>query len=110
MLHCLETAGGQHCEHIPDSWSARPTPKARRGLDIPFGGSILKLMEKKPRKLLIISRRLPNGWSDRIENKNLHECDLDGAKLWIGPGDRVYCDLVHDLRMVDQVSTPRRAG
>jgi hypothetical protein len=85
------------------------TPRDPRGLDIPYGGSILKLMEKTSRKPLLISRRLPNGWSNRIENKDPHQCDLDGARLWIGPGDQVYCDLVHDPKTADQVSTPRRA-
>ena len=23
-------------------------------------------------------------------------CDIDGARLWIGPGGQIYCDLIHD--------------
>jgi hypothetical protein len=43
-----------------------------------------------------IYRRLAGGWSQPVENKDKEKCDIDGAKLWIGPGDQVYCDLVHD--------------
>jgi hypothetical protein len=52
-------------------------------------------MEKKGN--ITISRRLANGWSTKVVNKDPEKCDLDGAKLWIGPGDQVYCDLVHDV-------------
>ena len=33
--------------------------------------------------------------------------DLDGAKLWIGPGNQIYCDQEHDL---DAVTTLRKAA
>lgn len=46
---------------------------------------------------IIISRRLENGWSKRVINKDPERCDIDGAKLWIGPGDNIYCDLVHEI-------------
>ena len=41
--------------------------------------------------------RIPKGWSKPVENKGKETCDLDGAKLWIGPGDQIYCDLEHNL-------------
>ena len=40
--------------------------------------------------------RIPKGWSKPVENKSKETCDIDGAKLWIGPGDQIYCDLEHD--------------
>ena len=43
-----------------------------------------------------IFRRLPDGWSNLVENKDKQKCDVDGATLWINPGGRLYCDLVHD--------------
>ena len=39
--------------------------------------------------------RIPKGWSKPVENRGKETCDLDGAKLWIGPGDQIYCDLEH---------------
>jgi hypothetical protein len=45
-----------------------------------------------------ISRRLAKGWSKSAENENKERCDIDGAKLWIGPGNQAYCDLVHDSK------------
>lgn len=57
----------------------------------------LKAMAEKPRKLKI-ARRLLNGWSGRVENRDPEKCDLDGAKLWINPGGQLYCDLVHDQK------------
>jgi hypothetical protein len=45
-----------------------------------------------------ISRRLAKGWSKPVENRDKGKCDVDGAKLWIGPGDQIYCDLVHDSK------------
>jgi hypothetical protein len=41
--------------------------------------------------------RIPKGWSKPVENKDREKCDICGAKLWIGPGDQVYCDEAHDL-------------
>jgi hypothetical protein len=29
--------------------------------------------------------RMPKGWSKPVENKSKETCDIDGAKLWIGP-------------------------
>ena len=48
-----------------------------------------------------ISRRLANGWADRVENRDRERCDIDGAKLWIGPGDQIYCNLVHESENVE---------
>ena len=45
--------------------------------------------------------RTSKGWSKPIENKDKEKCDIDGAKLWIGPGDQVYCDLEHDMKVVE---------
>ena len=39
--------------------------------------------------------RIPKGWSKLVQNRGKETCDLDGAKLWIGPGDQIYCDLEH---------------
>jgi len=47
-----------------------------------------------------IRLRLQSGWSEPVENKNKQKCDIDGAKLWVGPGNQVYCDLEHDLKDV----------
>lgn len=48
-----------------------------------------------------ISLRLPNGWSKPVENKNKQKCDTCGAKLWIGPGDQIYCNAEHDPKLVE---------
>jgi hypothetical protein len=42
--------------------------------------------------------RIPKGWSKPVENKGSYTCDIDGAKLWISPGNDIYCDLEHDLK------------
>jgi hypothetical protein len=42
--------------------------------------------------------RIPKGWSKPAENKGKETCDIDGAKLWIGPGDQIYCNLEHNPR------------
>jgi len=47
--------------------------------------------------------RLPKGWSKAVENKSKETCDTDGAKLWAGPGDQIYCDLEHDPKAVEAV-------
>ena len=39
--------------------------------------------------------RIPKGWSKPVENRGKKTCDLDGAKLWIGSGEQIYCDLEH---------------
>ena len=36
--------------------------------------------------------RIPKGWSKPVPNQSKETCDLDGAKLWIGPGNQIYCD------------------
>jgi len=56
---------------------------------------ILKLMNRKTKRPFTIRLRLADGWSQPVENRHGERCDLDGAKLWIGPGGQVYCDLVH---------------
>jgi hypothetical protein len=40
--------------------------------------------------------RIPKGWSKPIENQGKNTCDIDGAKLWIGPGNQIYCDCDHN--------------
>jgi hypothetical protein len=52
-------------------------------------------MERALSRPLVISRRLRGGWERGVENKDQKRCDIDGAPLWIGPGDQIYCDLVH---------------
>lgn len=52
-------------------------------------------MKEMARKTLMIYRRLPDGWSEKIANEDPERCDLDGEKLWIDPGGQVYCDAVH---------------
>ncbi len=44
--------------------------------------------------------RIPKGWSKPVLNQSEETCDLDGARLWIGPGNQVYCDQEHDLETV----------
>jgi hypothetical protein len=44
--------------------------------------------------------RIPKGWSKPIENESKNTCDIDGAKLWIGPGDQIYCDSDHNPKDV----------
>jgi hypothetical protein len=36
-------------------------------------------------------------------NKGKETCDLDGAKLYIGPGNQIYCDLEHDPQAVAEL-------
>jgi hypothetical protein len=43
---------------------------------------------------------IPKGWSKPIDNQGKNTCDIDGAKLWIGPGDQIYCDSDHNPRDV----------
>ncbi len=50
--------------------------------------------------------RIPKGWSKPVPNRSQNTCDLDGAKLWIGPGDQIYCDQHHTLEMVASLSKP----
>ena len=44
--------------------------------------------------------RIPKGWSKPVPNQSPETCDLCGAKLWIGPGNQIYCDLEHNLDTV----------
>jgi len=48
-----------------------------------------------------ISLRLPKGWSKKVENKDMNKCDFCGAKLWIGPGNQIYCDAEHDPKVAE---------
>lgn len=48
----------------------------------------------------MIFLRIPKGWSKPVKNRSKETCDLDGAKLWIGPSDQIYCDLEHSLEDV----------
>ena len=50
--------------------------------------------------------RIPKGWSKLVLNKGRETCDVDGARLWIGPGNQIYCDLEHDLEMVASLPKP----
>jgi hypothetical protein len=50
--------------------------------------------------------RIPKGWSKPVPNKGREMCDLDGAKLWIGPGNQIYCDLEHDLKVTTPLPKP----
>ena len=50
--------------------------------------------------------RIPKGWSKPVENQNQEACDLCGAKLWIGPGNQIYCDQHHTLEMVASLPKP----
>jgi hypothetical protein len=47
--------------------------------------------------------RIPKGWSKPVENQNRGTCDLDEAKLWIGPGGQIYCDLEHNSEDVSKL-------
>ena len=51
-------------------------------------------------KTMKIFFRIPKGWSKPTENKGANTCDIDGAKLWIGPGNQIYCDSEHDPKDV----------
>jgi hypothetical protein len=42
--------------------------------------------------------QIPKGWSKPVKNKDKEKCDICGAKLWIGPGDQIYCDAEHELK------------
>ena len=44
--------------------------------------------------------RIAKGWSKPVPNRSQKMCDLCGAKLWIGPGNQIYCDQYHSLEMV----------
>jgi hypothetical protein len=49
---------------------------------------------------MLIFLRTPKGWSKPVQNNGRETCDLDGARLWIGPGSQIYCDQEHDLETV----------
>jgi len=50
--------------------------------------------------IMKIALRLHNGWSRKVENQDKNNCDFCGAKLWIGPGSQIYCDLEHESHAV----------
>jgi len=50
--------------------------------------------------------RIPKGWSKPVPNRSKETCDLDGARLWIGPGNQIYCDQQHSLEMVASLLKP----
>ena len=54
-----------------------------------------------------IALRTANGWSKYVKNEGKETCDIDGARLWIGPGEQIYCDLVHSLEDVERQSRKR---
>ena len=41
-----------------------------------------------------------------MPNQSPETCDLDGAKLWIGPGNQIYCDQEHNLDTVTTLPKP----
>ena len=47
--------------------------------------------------------RISKGWSKPVENWGNKTCDMDGAKLWIGPGEQVYCDLEHKAEDISKL-------
>lgn len=49
--------------------------------------------------------RTSKGWSKPVKNKGPYTCDIDGAKLWISPGNDIYCDLEHDLKNPEAIRT-----
>jgi hypothetical protein len=53
-------------------------------------------MNNQQNEAFKISLRLKNGWSKPVDNFNRQLCDIDGARLWMGPGGQIYCDLIHD--------------
>ena len=61
-------------------------------------------MTKDSKNTFTIALRLPDGWSKPVANKDPEHCDLDGARLWISPGGKIYCDLVHSVNEVGGVS------
>jgi hypothetical protein len=59
-----------------------------------------------------ISLRIPNGWTPRVKNKGKETCDIDGARLWIGPGSQIYCDQNHDPNnqaIIDKIAETSRS-
>jgi hypothetical protein len=50
--------------------------------------------------------RIPKGWSKPVDNRGQETCDLCGAKLWIGPGNQIYCDQHHTAEMVASLPKP----
>ena len=50
--------------------------------------------------------RIPKGWSKPVENRSQETYDLCRAKLWIGPGNQIYCDQHHSLEMVASLPKP----
>jgi hypothetical protein len=50
--------------------------------------------------------RIPKGWSKQVVNRGTETCDLDGERLWIGPGNLIYCDRNHDLETVANLPKP----
>jgi hypothetical protein len=50
--------------------------------------------------------RISKGCSKPVENRGVETCDLCGAKLWIGPGNQIYCDQLHSLEIVASLPKP----
>jgi hypothetical protein len=50
--------------------------------------------------------RISKGWSRPVDNRSEETCDLDGARLWIGPGNQIYCDQEHNLAVVTTLPNP----
>ena len=44
--------------------------------------------------------RIAKGWSRPVTNQSPETCDGCGAKLWIGPGNQIYCDQIHSPETV----------
>ena len=50
--------------------------------------------------------RIPKGWSHKVLNRGKETCDLCGAKLWVDPGNRPYCEQEHDPAAVATLPKP----
>jgi len=49
--------------------------------------------------MIKIAKRLKNGWTERVANKQKYNCDDCGSKLWVAPdGKTIYCNEVHKLK------------
>jgi hypothetical protein len=64
------------------------------------GDALLKQTERCYKEAMKIFFRIPKGWSKPTENHGKNTCDIDGATLWIGPGDQIYCDSDHNPKDV----------
>jgi len=54
-------------------------------------------------QVMKIFLRIPKGWSKPVDNQSEETCDIDRSKLWIGPGEQIYCDLEHNPKDVSML-------